>query len=309
MSIKSDPLVSVIIAFLNEQRFLEEAIKSVLNQDYKKWELLLVDDGSTDNSTNVALSYVKSLPGKIIYCEHKKHVNKGLSASRNLGIKQAKGSLIAFLDADDVWLPNKLSNQVSIFDENPEISMIAEASNYWYSWDNPANKDVEIAVGAAPDKIYNPPQLMFELYPLGSGAAPCPSALILKKEAIERAGKFEESFIKEFAMYEDQAFLSKIYLEQKVYVSSQCNNLYRQRPESIVSTVHTTGKYHKVRRYYLEWLKVYLHKKQIKNVRLQKLLNKALLPYQEPIIYFLKYTVPGKVFKVFKKIARYIKGD
>jgi len=251
----------------------------------------------------------KNFPGKIIYCEHAGHVNRGLSASRNVGISQAKGALIAFLDADDVWLPGKLSNQVSIFSQNPEISMIAEASNYWYDWDNPANKNVEIAVGATPDKVYNPPQLMFELYPLGTGAAPCPSALILTKEAIEKAGRFEESFIKEFSMYEDQAFLGKIYFEQKVYVSSQCNNLYRQRPESIVSTVHTTGKYHKVRRFFLEWLQAYLNKKQIKNKPLEKLLKKALLSYHQPVVYFFKHTVAGNVFKLYKKVGRRIKGN
>src|SRR5260221_1467443 len=107
MTIENEPLVSVIIAFLNEQRFLEEAIKSVLEQDYKHWELLLVDDGSTDPSTGIALKYADTFPNKIIYCEHADHINKGLSASRNHGIRRARGSLVAFLDADDVWLPAK----------------------------------------------------------------------------------------------------------------------------------------------------------------------------------------------------------
>ncbi|HEY8781553.1 MAG TPA: glycosyltransferase family 2 protein [Mucilaginibacter sp.] len=308
MPVENEPLVSVIIAFLNEQRFLEEAIKSVLDQDYKHWELLLVDDGSTDHSTGIALKYAANSKGNIIYCEHEGHINKGLSASRNLGINQAKGSLIAFLDADDVWLPGKLTNQVSIFRQNPQISMIAEASDYWYSWDNSAHKNVLIPVGAAPDKVYDPPRLMVELYPLGIGAAPCPSSLILKKEAIEMAGMFEESFIKEFSMYEDQAFLSKVYLQQKVYISSSCNNLYRQRPESIVQTVHTAGHYHRVRRYFLEWLKAYLSKKQINDEHLEKLLKNALLPYRRPLAYFFKYKAPDKILTFLKKSIRYIMG-
>jgi glycosyltransferase involved in cell wall biosynthesis len=306
MSIGEQPLVSVIIAFLNEQRFLEEAIKSVLEQDYKHWELLLVDDGSTDESTGIAIRYAANSDCKIVYCEHPGHINKGLSASRNNGIKQAKGSLIAFLDADDVWLPGKLTNQVSIFRQNREISMIAEASDYWYSWDNPAHENVVIPVGITPDKVYSPPQLMFGLYPLGEGAAPCPSSLILTKEAIENVGFFEESFIKEFSMYEDQAFLSKIYLQQKVYISSACNNLYRQRPESIVRTVHIAGHYHRVRKYFLEWLKAYLLQKQVDNKLLEKLLKKALLPYRQPVIHFLKYKAPVKAKMLYKKIIRYI---
>jgi glycosyltransferase involved in cell wall biosynthesis len=305
MTIEKEPLVSVIIAFLNEARFLEEAIESVLEQDYKHWELLLVDDGSTDESVNIALKYTANSDGEIIYCEHDGHINKGLSASRNLGIKQAKGALIAFLDADDVWLPNKLANQVSIFEQNPQIDMIAEATDYWYSWDNSAAENVIIPVGVAPDKIYDPPQLMVELYPLGNGDAPCTCGLLIKKESIKAVGGFEEAFK---TMYEDQAFLAKVYLQQKVYVSSACNNRYRQRPDSMLHTVHIAG-YHKIRKYFLLWLETYFSKKQINNKILKKLLKKALLPYKHPVINFFRYTGSAKAVKLLKKIIRSIKGN
>ncbi|HEY2580493.1 MAG TPA: glycosyltransferase family A protein, partial [Mucilaginibacter sp.] len=326
MIAEKEPLVSVIIAFLNEQLFLEEAIDSVLGQSYQNWELILVDDGSTDGSTGIASSYEGKFPGKIILCEHKWHANKGLSASRNLGIRQATGTLVAFLDADDTWLPGKLLNQVSIFLQNPEISMIAESSSYWYSWDNPVRRDFKIPVGVITDKVrnwhdwdnpakknfklpagivsnkvYNPPQLMLKLYPLGKGAAPCPSSLILKKEAIENAGKFEESFIKELSMYEDQAFLSKIYLEHEVYVSSQCNTMYRQRPESIVRTVRKSGKYDKVRKYFLQWLEAYITKKQINDKDLSALLKKAFFPYDHPTLYLMKNKIPTDILNFYKK--------
>lgn len=107
-------------------------------------------------------------------------------------------------------------------------------------------------------------------------------------------------------MYEDQAFLAKIYLQENVYVSSACNNLYRQRPESIVQTVHTAGHYHKVRKYYLEWLNNYLNQKQINNKLLKKSLKKALLPYNHPFIYFVKNKAPKSLIIFFKKIIRYI---
>ncbi len=111
---KDKKLVSVVISFLNEENFLTEAIDSVIKQDYPCWELLLVDDGSTDKSTGIAKIYAAQNPDKIKYLEHEGHLNKGLSASRNMGINQAKGELVALLDADDVWLPNKLSHQVAI---------------------------------------------------------------------------------------------------------------------------------------------------------------------------------------------------
>jgi glycosyltransferase involved in cell wall biosynthesis len=304
MTVEKRPLVSVIIAFLNEERFLVEAIESILKQDYKHWELLLVDDGSTDESTAIALKYSANSDGKIIYCEHEGHINKGLSASRNLGIKQAKGTLIAFLDGDDLWLPLKLTNQVSIFEQNPQIDMIAEATDYWYSWDNPAAKNVIIPVGVAPDKIYNPPQLMVELYPLGKGDAPCTCSLLVKKESITDVGGFEEAFK---TMYEDQAFLTKIYLQKKVYISSACNNRYRQRPDSMLHTVQIAG-YHRIRKYFLLWLETYFSKKQINDTLLKNLLKKALLPYKHPVINFFRYTAPRKGWWLFKKGIRYMRG-
>lgn len=301
MSFQNQPLVSVVIAFLNEERFLKEAIESVVKQGYGNWELLLVDDGSTDSSTSIALQYAANYHGKIIYCEHDGHTNKGLSASRNHGIKQAKGTLVALLDADDIWLPAKLLNQVNIFQQHPDIGMIAEASEYWYSWAAPGNKNMVIPVGQIQNKVYDAPTLVLELYPLGAGAAPCPSALILRKEVIENAGYFEESFIKEFGMYEDQAFLVKIYLHEKVYLSSDCNNLYRQRPESIVQTVRSAGKYDHVRKYFLNWLNNYLVEKQITDHAVKKLLEKALLRYRKPGLYFLKYVVAAKAIEFYNK--------
>ena len=108
------PLVSAIIIFLNAEKFIEEAIESVFAQTYENWELLLVDDGSTDSSTRIALRYAEQHHDKVRYLEHSGHQNLGMSAARNLGISHAKGAYLAFLDADDVWLPRKLEQQVAI---------------------------------------------------------------------------------------------------------------------------------------------------------------------------------------------------
>src|SRR5262245_40809950 len=75
------PLTSVIIIFLDAAKFIEESIQSVLAQTYGNWELLLVDDGSTDGSTDIALDYVQKWPGKIRYFEHEGHINRGMSAT------------------------------------------------------------------------------------------------------------------------------------------------------------------------------------------------------------------------------------
>src|SRR3954451_25115181 len=81
------PRVSVVTPFLNAERFLAEAVDSVLAQTYTDWELLLVDDGSSDGSTEVARNYVGLNPARVRYLEHPGHMNRGTSASRNLGIR------------------------------------------------------------------------------------------------------------------------------------------------------------------------------------------------------------------------------
>lgn len=303
------PFVTAIIPFFNEETFLEETVQSVLDQDYDHWELLLVDDGSTNRSTEIAKKFASKYPAKIFYIEHDNHLNKGVSATRNLGIWKAKGTLIAFLDADDKWLPNKLSHQVSIFEKFPDIGMIAEASIYWYNWNDLNKKNILTPVGAENDKVYDPPQMLFEIYPLKAGAAPCPCSLMIKKTTLEKIDGFEEQFVKEYQIYEDQAFLTKVYLYDKVYVSSAANNLYRQRPDSCVYTGHSKGMYHAIRKYFLHWFKKYLEKNAIDDKKIHKLLNKSLYRYDHPNLYFLFHSMPQTTTRYIKrKLARLLKG-
>ena len=110
------PLVSVIIPTFNRSNVLNEAIKSVLNQSFQDFELIVVDDGSTDGTSELLESYGDS----IHYCFQE---NKGPSAARNLGIKNATGLYITFLDSDDLWLPDKLFTQMDLIFSNPEIKI------------------------------------------------------------------------------------------------------------------------------------------------------------------------------------------
>jgi len=118
-----NPLVSVIIPTYNRAWILNEAIESVLAQDFKDFELTIVDDGSTDNTRDLLAEYEHSI--RII-----KKDNKGVSSARNSGIRSSKGDLIAFLDSDDLWLPRKLSNQVNLFRSNPRI-LISQTEEIW----------------------------------------------------------------------------------------------------------------------------------------------------------------------------------
>lgn len=265
------PLISTIIPFLNPGAWLAEAIESVINQTYKNREIILVDDGSVKQDSDIAITYSKKFPGKIFYVEHENHINKGLAISRNVGISKASGELVAFLDADDCWLPNKLLNQLNIFKKFPHVQMICEASCFWYSWKDANAKDWLEQIGA-PQGIYQPPELMKMLYPLGVGQPPCPSGIIIKKDTLQRSGGFEEKFSGVFQLYEDQAFLSKVYSKEIIYISGEANNLYRKRDDSMSSAANNKDTYKKVRLFYHAWLEDYFSKQNSINPDIKKLI-------------------------------------
>jgi hypothetical protein len=121
--ISSKPLVSVIIPTYNRGWALQEAIDSVLTQDYKDFELIVVDDGSTDNTRDILDSYG---PNLVVL----RQVNKGVSAARNRGIAAADGQLVAFLDSDDIWLHRKLSRQVEFFKATPD-AVVNQTEEIW----------------------------------------------------------------------------------------------------------------------------------------------------------------------------------
>jgi glycosyltransferase involved in cell wall biosynthesis len=267
------PLVSIIVPFLNEERFIEQAIQSVFAQTYANWELLLVDDGSTDASTQIATRYAEQYPEKVRYLEHSGHQNRGISASHNLGISQAKGEYIAFLDADDVWLGHKLEQQVAILRAHPEAGMLYGNSQYWYSWTgNPedVNRDFVPEFGVQTDTLYKPPALLSLLYPLGSCTSPCVNSLLLRREAVKRTGGFEESFR---WGYTDQGFLVKVYLKEAVYVANECWDKYRRHPDSCVAVIKTTGRYYSVRQNFLNWFEEYLSEQGVEDTGVWKLLR------------------------------------
>ena len=132
------PRVSTIVIFLDAKRFFEEAIESIIGQDYADWELLLVDDGSADGTADIARRYAEVDPLRIRYLTHPGRENRGMSASRNLGIREARGEYVAFLDADDAWLPGKLAQQVAILDSYPNAAMVYGPTLRWYSWNGEA---------------------------------------------------------------------------------------------------------------------------------------------------------------------------
>jgi glycosyltransferase involved in cell wall biosynthesis len=284
------PLVSVITIFLNGEKFIEEAIESILAQSYDNWELLLVDDGSTDGSTAIAKRYAEQYPTKMRYLEHPNHQNQGMSPTRNLGIHNAKGKYIALLDADDVFLPQKLEKQVAILEAHPQAAMVYGPTQYWYSWTgNPqdAQRDFMAKLGVQPDRLFNPPTLL-TLFLKDAGILPCTCGLLARREAVQAIGGFE-SVIRH--MYEDQAFLAKMCLSWPVFVESGCWDKYRQHPDSSSHVAIREGEYHpskpnQARQVFLTWLEEYVSKQGVENTELWQALHKELRPYRNPVYYY-----------------------
>lgn len=136
----NNDLVSIIIPIYNSANYLEDTLKSVVNQTYKNYEAILIDDGSTDNSMEIAYKFAKKNQKiKIIKAEH-----KGVSNARNIGIKSANGRYLTFLDSDDIWLPNKLEEQLKFIKTNNYEFVYC---NYIYMSDNGEKFSKEIKAG------------------------------------------------------------------------------------------------------------------------------------------------------------------
>lgn len=278
--------VSVIISVFNAQRFLTETIESVFAQSFAEWELLLVDDGSTDGSTSIAQGYAAKHPQKVRYLEHYRHSRRGQGASRNLGIRNAVGEYIATLDHDDIWLPNKLERQVSILDEYPDAAMVFGATQYWHSWaPNTGSSETDYVQlpGIAANRIYEPPDL---LKPTLSEqiVPPIPTDFMLRKERIGNVGGFEESFIGALSMYEDQAFLIKVYAALPVYVSDECWDRYRIHPDQQCARVIRSGRKPETEHFFLSWVSEYLEFQGIADAETEAILRRRMFPHRHPFL-------------------------
>jgi glycosyltransferase involved in cell wall biosynthesis len=281
-----EPDVSVVIPFWNARNFLAEAAESVFAQSYTNWELILVDDASSDCSTAIAKQYCTRSPKKVHYVSHSGHRNLGASVARNLGVRHSRGRYIALLDADDVWLPNKLQQQVAIMERRADVDVVFGRSLYWHpnAVDVAAPKDYMPDYGIPFDGVIEPPTLLAH-YALGKGNTPCPSCMLFRREVLSRIGGFEEAFAPPYGMYEDQAFLAKMFLTCAVYITQECWQKYRIHPESVSALTERDGYHDAAREFYLKWLREYLVQNDCTDARISRLLARALWRYQNPLLY------------------------
>lgn len=256
-------LVSVVMTVLNGERFIEEAIGSVFSQTYPNWELLLVDDGSTDRSTAIARDFSSRYPERVRYLEHPGHANRGTSASRNLGMASARGDYIALLDADDVYLPDRLAKHVALLDADPSADMVQSDTLRWYSWCDVTSKDVRVPWPFEADMLIHAPGMLrrsLDRLPR-DGYFPGVCGVTFRRAAVDDVGGFET----EFAVCEDWVFFSKLYLRKNVRVTAEVLSKYRKHPGSTLHRAQSgdttlLGRYFHIHVAYLRWLKGYLER-------------------------------------------------
>ena len=302
--------VSVIMIFFNAEKFILEAIESVFAQTYNDWELLLVDDGSNDSSTAIAREWAQRYPQKVRYLEHDNHQNRGMSTSRNLGIHHAIGEYIAFLDADDVYLPQKLEQQVTVLDSEPAAAMVYNATQYWYSWTgriHDLHRDRLRSLGVLPDVLIEPPRLL-TLFFRNIARTPATCSVLLRREAIGRIGGFEENFR---GMFEDQVFFYKVCLNLPVIATRGSWDRYRQHPNSWCQVMRQTSEWDPgpraspTREAFLNWFEQYLIANGNTDPELWATLRKELRPYRHPIVYapIALIRQVGRIPNVLKRFA------
>ncbi len=300
------PLVSVVVAFLDAERYLTETIAGVFSQTFADWELLLVDDGSSDGSRAIAERCAADNPEKVFYLIHPGRRNRGVCASRNLAMERARGRFVAILDADDVWEPEKLEQQTEILTSYPGVGMVYGTASYWRSWRETGSHrqtDYTPALGIESDRIHEPPSLLRRCFPLGRATAPCPSDMLLRRDLVRGVNGFEEAFTGAYQMYEDQAFLAKIYLSASVYASSKTWTRYRIHPDSCCYRVESSGAEPHARRYYLGWLDEYLRSNNVEDAGIHRALKRAKLLSRNPWVSRV-LNAPTELKAVAKKLLR-----
>lgn len=286
----AEPLVSAIIIFLNGEKFIAAAIESVLAQTFSSFELILVDDGTTDGAAAIARSYAAARPDRIRCIAHSNGENRGMSASRNAGMRAARGKYVAFLDADDIWLPRRLEVHTDIMERQPEVSMVMGPTVIWRSWAkaDPAQPpraerwEMRTELGLPIGKALEPPIVAIGFLEAHGGNVPGICSLMIRRDHALAVGGFEEQFR---TLYEDQAFYFKMCLTYRVMATDEVLDFYRQHPDSACNHEGRIAGDRRMRPIFLQWLQDHLIERGIKNARLWKALRQEMFPFDRPQLY------------------------
>ena len=284
------PLVSVIIPTYNRAIYVTAAIDSVLAQTFTDYEIIVVDDGSTDDTKKLLQPYLSII--HYIYQE-----NKGVSAARNTGILAAQGKWLAFLDSDDIWLPEKLNVQINDINENSSINVHVVNAEYHI---NNSITDLfslrRIKINEYREKYIKEPLKHFLKHKYASLGS-----FLIKKEIINNNGYLDESL----SIYEDFHFLTKISFSGKWFLKNIILAKYFSRKE--YSNIRLTDKIKYNKTNDIESL-IYIYNNLIKYIKNNNLPKKyELLLNNENFninfyyyIYLISINKINEAIKIFK---------
>ena len=181
------PRVSVVIPLYQTERYIQATLASVLGQTFDDFEVIVVDDGSRDHGPDLARGTGDARVRVVV------QANRGLAGARNTGIREARGTYIAFLDADDLWLPLKLSRHVAVLDARPEVGLTYSASRLI------GDDGEDLGMAQWPSRTSTRAADVFCRNPVGNGSAPvirraCLDAIAFQDATLGRICWFDESF-------------------------------------------------------------------------------------------------------------------
>jgi glycosyltransferase involved in cell wall biosynthesis len=204
-------LVSVIVPVFNAAAFVEQTIRSVLAQTYQAFEIIVIDDGSTDSTLDV----VRNIGGPIRILGQP---NSGVCVARNTAAREARGEFLAFLDSDDVWEPEKLAKQVSVFREHPDVAVVATWHDEIDQVGRPLTREMK-----QPRSLMDRPVGLHRVF-LKEGNFLSVSACLIRREAFMTAGGFH---VRERILSGDYDLWIRLSEYHKFFVLSDALTHYR----------------------------------------------------------------------------------
>jgi glycosyltransferase involved in cell wall biosynthesis len=211
------------------------------------------------------------LSAQIRYLRHDGHRNLGMSASRNLALTEARAEYVAFLDADDVLLPDALDERVRLLESCPAAAMVYGPTEWWSGWrgDEPEVREFKDRVADAfPSGVRLSGFDVFASYLRDGGLVPRMCSVLVRREAALRAGGFENAFR---GMFEDQAFYARLLLENDVVSTRESGARCRQHARSCCALAEADGSAVTSRIRFVQWLSRYLREKHIESPHLAEL--------------------------------------
>jgi cellulose synthase/poly-beta-1,6-N-acetylglucosamine synthase-like glycosyltransferase len=211
------PTVDVIIPAYNAAKYLPVAIDSVVAQTFEDWRILLIDDGSTDDTAEVVAPYIVRLGSKLKYI---RQANGGLPNARNAAIRNSSAEFLALLDADDIWLPNRLTESLKSFENRPQVGLS-------YGFNNRIDQDGAVIDTFNYRQKHGEGKIAPYIY-MRSIHLPCPT-VTFRRKCIDEVGMFDESL----KASEDRDLWLRIGLRYEVALVPKVIAHYRTSPDSM----------------------------------------------------------------------------